>query len=191
MWVLAQKSSSFSCSDSWSWGRSGCTRCSPTWRERKRGSKKRAAASSRNLQQNLRPTLMALGPTNSLVFLQRKTLGKLNPPVRSERPPDTRSGRQSTMIPAVSRATTPGGLDTLLERRYAVELHAAFAGCGPKDAHLAASLGDRGGSIAQRSLQRPLESDGYDVTVRRMRPQALSCFATLPRCSRPGASSKV
>src|SRR5579864_2863930 len=68
------------------------------------------------------------------------------------------------MIPAVSRATTPGGLDTLLERRYAVELHAAFGGCGPKDAHLAASLGNRGGSIAQRSLQRPLESDGYDVT---------------------------
>jgi hypothetical protein len=123
---------------------------------------------------------MALGPTHSLVFLQRKALGRLNPPVRWERPPDTRSGRQSTMIPAVSRATTPGGLDTLLERRYAVELHAAFGGCGPKDAHLAASLGNRGGSIAQRSLQRPLESDGYDVTVRRMRPQALSCFATLP-----------
>src|ERR1700692_1662748 len=44
MWVWAKKSCSSSCSDSWSWVRSGCTRCSPTWRERKRGSKKRAAA---------------------------------------------------------------------------------------------------------------------------------------------------
>jgi CheY-like chemotaxis protein len=67
------------------------------------------------------------------------------------------------MIPAVSRETTPGGLDTLLEKRYPVEFHAEFGGCGPRDAHLAASPSDRGGSITQRSLQRLLESDGYDV----------------------------
>jgi hypothetical protein len=123
---------------------------------------------------------MALGP-NSLVFLQRTTPGRLNPLVRSERPPDTRSGRQSTIIPAVFRETTPGGLDTLLKTRYTDEFHAAFGGCGPRDAHLAASPGDRGRSITPRSLQRFLETDEYDVTVRRMRPQALSCFATLPR----------
>ena len=90
---------------------------------------------------------MPLGPWNRLVFLQGKTPGRLKPPVRSERPPDTKSGHQSTMIPAVSRETTPGGLDTLPERRSTVELHAEFGGCGPRDASLAASPGGRGGSI--------------------------------------------
>jgi len=66
------------------------------------------------------------------------------------------------MIPAVSRATTPGGLDTLLERRFTVELHAASwlrsQGCTS-----CRESCDRGGSITQRRLQRLLESDGYDV----------------------------
>ena len=80
-------------------------------------------------------------------FLAADNAREVEPPVRSERPPDTRSGGQSTMIPAVSRETTPGGLDTLLETRYTAEFHAEFDGRGPRDAHLAASPGARGGSI--------------------------------------------
>src|ERR1700751_191348 len=90
---------------------------------------------------------MALGPTNRLVFLQRKTVRKPNPPVRSERPPEARSARQSTMILAVSRGAKARCSRCSPERIFSIEFWAEYGGCGRRDAHLAAIRGDRGGLI--------------------------------------------
>jgi len=122
---------------------------------------------------------MALGP-NSLVFLQRTTLGRLNPLVRSERPPDTRRGRQSTIIPALSRETTPGGLDTLLKTRYTVQFHAEFV-LSSVVAVPRMRILPRVSVIADDRSPHDLCNDFSSRTntmsrVRRMRPQALSCF---------------
>jgi len=48
------------------------------------------------------------------------------------------------------------------------------------DAHLAASPGDRGGSITQQSLQRLLESDGYDVADAAVEATGLECSRRFP-----------
>jgi len=82
------------------------------------------------------------------------------------------------MIPTVVARTTAVG--TLPERSSWFEFHAEYVDCRPRDAYLAASPGDRGGSI--RSTIAVTTSCRTDTMSRvpRMRPQALRCFATLP-----------